>query len=547
MSIIMSTQPLPNPPPSPPPPGNPPVVTPKSITLPLLVTTGQNVGTPVVATNSPTSWQITNSPFGYTDMFTIDSSGQIHVGAHIDIAPQSYSLTVQAGNAYGTGNATITVNATTTGTIYYVSPTGSDSNNGTSASTPFQTADHVITMTTHPGDCAMFMAGTYTPGGQLNFTSSGTAAHPIMWFNYHNQNVTLDAASAAGLSNTAFIQVAANYVYISGFNITTSVISSNNANGFGTYGGSNNKISYCNVSNFWDTGISISVNGGPSGSDTNNWVDRCIAHDNSQINANRALNGAGGWGAGIAIWSVNSKLTNSTSYHNWGEGIGFYDTSGGLMTGNTTYDNYNVLLYCTASESCVMDGNLIYSTGDFQWGNSGTSPPDGLVFSREDTSHIVQNNKAINNIIIGPWVGLHYANFGAAGGMINCILSCNTVVNCNAYSFAINTDPNHSGNTAQNNIFYGAPAAGVTNGWTTNHNDWFNSDPGPYSGTGDITSDPSFVVAPGSFVGAEYQLNAGSPCRGAGANLHSTITDDFGTVGSSTGRPNSAFTMGAWE
>lgn len=131
--------------------------------------------------------------------------------------------------------------------------------------------------------------------------------------------------------------------------------------------------------------------------------------------------------------------------------------------------------------------------------------------------------------------------------MINCVLSNNTVVNCNSYSFAINTDANHSGNTAQNNIFYGAQAAGVTNGWTTDHNCWFNSPQGPYAGTGDVNSDPLFVTAPGPFVAADYKVTAGSPCRNAGANLHSTITDDYGTVGSSTTRPNAAFTIGAWQ
>jgi Right handed beta helix region len=69
--------------------------------------------------------------------------------------------------------------------IYYVSPTGSDSNNGTSQATPWKTIDRVNqgTYVIVPGDQVLFQrGGTYR--GEIIWGVSGTAAQPVTYGAY---------------------------------------------------------------------------------------------------------------------------------------------------------------------------------------------------------------------------------------------------------------------------------------------------------------------------------------------------------------------------
>ena len=69
---------------------------------------------------------------------------------------------------------------TSSATNYYVSPTGNNSNNGTSQTSAWQTIDKVNTISSalQPGDQVLFQrGGTYR--GTLNIASSGTSAAPI--------------------------------------------------------------------------------------------------------------------------------------------------------------------------------------------------------------------------------------------------------------------------------------------------------------------------------------------------------------------------------
>nr|WP_229261714.1 right-handed parallel beta-helix repeat-containing protein [Duganella margarita] len=68
-----------------------------------------------------------------------------------------------------------------TGTIFYVDPSGSDSNNGTSQSTPWQTIQKVNARTYSPGDMILFKAGgSWELSVALHPLGSGSAAAPIV-------------------------------------------------------------------------------------------------------------------------------------------------------------------------------------------------------------------------------------------------------------------------------------------------------------------------------------------------------------------------------
>lgn len=78
---------------------------------------------------------------------------------------------------------TQTPNPTPTLRSYYVSNAGSDSNNGTSTGTPWQTIAHVNAQTFSPGDSILFNRGD-TWREQLTIPSSGASGNPITISSY---------------------------------------------------------------------------------------------------------------------------------------------------------------------------------------------------------------------------------------------------------------------------------------------------------------------------------------------------------------------------
>src|SRR5258708_16511002 len=79
----------------------------------------------------------------------------------------------------------ITLSTNVNAATYYISPNGSDSNGGTSSSTPWQTFSFAIPRL-NPGDTLFLLNGTYTSGnsGRPQITcgsnaNNGTASQPI--------------------------------------------------------------------------------------------------------------------------------------------------------------------------------------------------------------------------------------------------------------------------------------------------------------------------------------------------------------------------------
>ena len=68
-------------------------------------------------------------------------------------------------------------------TDYYVSSSGSDTNNGTSTSTPWKTIAKLNSITLKPGDNVFFNRGEVFYGG-INLKQSGTLGFPITFGAY---------------------------------------------------------------------------------------------------------------------------------------------------------------------------------------------------------------------------------------------------------------------------------------------------------------------------------------------------------------------------
>ncbi|MHB8562613.1 MAG: right-handed parallel beta-helix repeat-containing protein [Acidiferrobacteraceae bacterium] len=103
-----------------------------------------------------------------------------------------------------------------TGTTYYVSTTGSDSNNGLTIQTPFLTLQHAVD-TVGPGGTVEVMGGTYA-GGTV-FGTSGTANAWIIMEPYNNQSVIIDGS--ATMNDLYFTNTtnAPSYWMVKGFTI----------------------------------------------------------------------------------------------------------------------------------------------------------------------------------------------------------------------------------------------------------------------------------------------------------------------------------------
>ncbi len=111
---------------------------------------------------------------------------------------------------------------TTTGTTYYVdtnAPNASNSNSGTSESSPFKTLDFGIEQL-NAGDTLLIKAGTYGP---VNVNGlNGTAANPITIKNFQNDVVTVDAFKNGAVARHAMNFDNSSYVIIDGLKLTDS-------------------------------------------------------------------------------------------------------------------------------------------------------------------------------------------------------------------------------------------------------------------------------------------------------------------------------------
>ncbi len=283
----------------------------------------------------------------------------------------------------------------TGGKTYYVSPMGSDSNNGLSTSSPFQTLQQGAN-TAKAGDTVLAMSGTYTNSGTndvVDIKTSGTAsawivfaaapgAHPLVsfngWagFNITGSYVAIDGFEIQG-DRTAITQAQAVSYQTSGQYPAS-------ANGGGIVAGSfaantgpnhliirNNRIHDCTevgievmacdyvtieynetyLNAYWSpyggSGISFAVALGIDGSTaTKNFIRNNVSHDNEEFVLETACNDKICDGNGIIVdtnnrnsYSGRTLVTNNLVYGNGGSGIHSYDSDHIDMVNNTAYMN----------------------------------------------------------------------------------------------------------------------------------------------------------------------------------------------------------------
>lgn len=145
------------------------------------------------------------------------------------------------------------------GTNYYVSTSGSNSNNGTSPSTPWQTMSKVQSMagTINAGDSVLFKKGDHFVG-QIYWTETGSAGNPIVFGSYGSGNKpTFEYTAGTGtslLGRAEFYIENANYIVFEGLNITDlgiaaspSQIADKNMNAYLGYGFNLANSDHCTI------------------------------------------------------------------------------------------------------------------------------------------------------------------------------------------------------------------------------------------------------------------------------------------------------------
>ena len=277
-------------------------------------------------------------------------------------------LGLLAATAAQAGVATAPPLTSTSGTVYYVSAIGSDSNNGTSPATPWQTFGKVSggTVAFHPGDRILFRGGDTFTGGNWTFQPTGgntsSAANPIIISSYGGTGgkATLSLGNAWGIVVQDMDGVWLTHIAVNGSGTTTNL-----GSGWSIY----NATASTTRSNFvvddvsftgWGSDAANVPNGagcgiwiGPSGTTSllsNIRVTNVVAHDNSvcgivaqgwNVTTTYTRTNANGYFAFNSLYN-NKGVAGTTSANPTGSGMVIGGFAGLTVEYNVAHDNGGV-------------------------------------------------------------------------------------------------------------------------------------------------------------------------------------------------------------
>ena len=132
---------------------------------------------------------------------------------------------------------------------YYVSTTGSDSNNGTSVATSFLTLGKAITVAV-ANDVIFLASGTYVNGSTINITKSNITIKGV--FTSQDLRPVLDFSGMALADANYGIQLKGSNCYFYGF-----MIKGAGDNGLLINAGTNNTVEFCNFFENRDSGVQL--------------------------------------------------------------------------------------------------------------------------------------------------------------------------------------------------------------------------------------------------------------------------------------------------
>ena len=271
-------------------------------------------------------------------------------------------------------------------TVYYVSPTGSDSQTG-AIERPFASLQHAHDLA-QPGDTIYLRGGVYALTNGIQLTRDGTSGAPITIANYPGETPILDGSR---MTSTEY---------------------------YGRAGAGGWVLDGSSVS--WNHIVGLEICGGPMGGfvlrdqSHNNVVERLDVHDNGRL--------AGSEGKGISLFgaSSNNLFLNNDSHDNRdlaGDNADGFQVStsgaGNVLRGNRAWGNaddgfdfFNIQ-DGTRNAPVRIEGNWAFDNG---YGANGEASGDGNGFKlggiRQGSGgssggHTVIDNVAWGNRAIG--------------------------------------------------------------------------------------------------------------------------------------------------
>lgn len=399
----------------------------------------------------------------------------------------------------------------------YVSLSGNNANAGTLAA-PFRTLNWA-SVKAKPGDVVYVRGGVYNE--TVNIMSKGTATAPILFTSYPAEKAIFDGTGLGGPVLFSLNQT--DYVEASGFEIR-------NASNIAVSGWMTKHTSFINniVHDAVRNGIYFGYDSPGASSDAvieGNQVYNCVKENSAHAMQS-------GWASTVTVNHTDrARVEGNKVWNNDGEAIAVILSNNVTVIANETYDNYSQGVFLDNAKYNVVDGNLIYSTGNTRYFRDGY-PGMGIAIANEyyGYSNPSSDNKIINNIVVNTRWGFLYGNFQAGGGLKNTIVANNTFYKSSSALIDIWQDT-HSNSVVENNIFYqvgGAAVSGLSgSGVTFRNNQWYGGTPaGATAGAGDVYGNPAFANA-GGLRASDYRLTAGSMALAKGLDLSSIVRSDY--------------------
>jgi parallel beta-helix repeat protein len=310
-------------------------------------------------------------------------------------------------NSDGSGGSSVRFGGN--GPTYYISPSGSDSNNGTTPQTPWQTIAKVNSVQFSAGASILFLGGS-SFNGNLYFTpsESGISSDPVSIGSYGVGAATISAGTGVAIK----IYDDSDYS-ISNLNLVGSGAATNTSAGLNFYDDLNSTTALSNifVQNVNVSGFQYGFLMGGTGNDNYNNVNviNSIFHDNE-------LAGLDTYGPNFdasnpAYQTHNITIAQVTAYNNLGSAnlTGTVDSGNGIVLGSVQDANieqstaYNNGTDCTASNCGV--GIWAYDSTDvtiehnesYDNHTASSADGDGFDLDQNTSDSIMQYNYSQNN------------------------------------------------------------------------------------------------------------------------------------------------------
>jgi Right handed beta helix region len=303
-----------------------------------------------------------------------------------------------------------------TGTVYYLSPAGSDSNPGTAAA-PWQTLGKAFA-TLHAGDTALLASGTYGQGdaSALTWTGQGSASAPI----------TIKAAPGAKPVVAQLVKLSGSYLHLSGLTIVRNSYPTDSRFGQGGSSPGGNVdlwadgCSHCTIAHNEIQGATMTglfINGSDSIHVLDNWIhgngtthddhgiyfcsgaDGLVAHNLIEHNYDFGLQLYCGSGGPTGTVVTDNTIVNNGTPGSGGSGI-VAEVANGRITNNVLAGNVEYGIRGWDGGTATVAGNYVYSNGSGPFGDmeSGYSMSGNVMHAPKATNTQKLRNRRLAQI-----------------------------------------------------------------------------------------------------------------------------------------------------